>query len=114
MDRSTASIGRAAERRVRRHYRLRGYSVVAANARAGGNEIDLVLRRGNRIVFCEVKVRAGPEFGDPLEAVGAEKQRRVRRAADAWLASRPDLAGIEVAFEAAAVRGHRIERRGFT
>jgi putative endonuclease len=114
MGRSTVSIGRAAERRVRRHYRLRGYSVIAANARAGGNELDLVLRRGNRIVFCEVKAREGPEFGDPLEAVGAEKQRRVQRAAEAWLASRPELAGIEVAFEAAAVRGRRVERAGFT
>src|SRR5262245_44050834 len=114
MGRSTASIGRAAERRVRRHYRLRGYCVLAVNARAGGNEIDLVLRRGNRIVFGEVKAREGREFGDPLEAVDTEKQRRVQRAAEAWLASRPELAGIELTFEAAAVRGHRIERTGFT
>ena len=50
--------GAAAERRVRRHYRLRGYRVLAANARAGGNELDIVLRRGNRLLFCEVIGRA--------------------------------------------------------
>lgn len=102
--------GAAAERRVRGHYRLRGYRLLAANTRAGGNEIDLVLRRGRRLVFCEVKMRAGPGFGDPLEAVGPEKIRRVRRAAETFLAARPALAGLEVVLEAAAVRGGRVER----
>ena len=102
--------GAAAERRVRRHYRLRGYRVLAANARAGGNELDIVLRRGNRLLFCEVKARSGDRFGDPLEAVGPEKARRIRRAAEGFLARHPELAGLEVCLEVAAVRGGRIER----
>lgn len=105
--------GAAAERRVRTHYRLRGYRVLATNARAGGNELDLVLRRGRRVVVCEVKSKGGPGFGDPLEMVGPEKARRVRRAAEAWLAGRPELAGCEIALEVAAVRGGRVERRAF-
>jgi putative endonuclease len=84
--------------------------VLAANVRAGGNELDIVLRRGNRLVFCEVKARTGGGFGDPWEAVGPEKERRLRRAAEAFLARHPELAGLEVAFEVAAVRGGRIER----
>jgi putative endonuclease len=102
--------GAAAERRVRRHYRLRGYQVLAANARAGGNELDVVLRRGRRLVFCEVKMRQGAAFGDPLEAIDAEKQRRVRRAAEGFLARHPELAGLDVSLEAVAVRGRRIAR----
>ena len=102
--------GARAERRVRLHYRLRGYRVLAANARAGGNELDIVLRRGRRLVFCEVKMRSGPGFGDPWEAVGAEKQRRLRRGAESFLARNPDLGALEVAFEVAAVRGASIER----
>jgi putative endonuclease len=102
--------GADAERRVRLHYRLRGYRVLDANARAGGNELDIVLRRGRRLVFCEVKARAGTSHGDPWEAVGPEKERRLRRAAEGFLARNPELAGLEVAFEVAAVRGKRIER----
>jgi putative endonuclease len=102
--------GAAAERRVRRHYRLRGYRVLAANARSGGNELDIVLRRGRRLVFSEVKMRSGPAFGDPLEAVGEEKATRVRRAAEGFLARRPELRDLEVAFEVVAVRGRSIER----
>jgi putative endonuclease len=102
--------GAAAERRVRRHLRLRGYRVIAANFWAGGYELDIVARRGGTLVFCEVKARGGRSFGDPLEAVGVEKARRVRRAAEAFLAFRPDLAGLDVRLEVAAVRGNRVER----
>lgn len=102
--------GAAAERRVRRYYRLRGYTVLAANERAGGNELDVVLRRGRRLVFCEVKARASCSFADPLESIGPEKLRRIRRAAEAFLVRRPDLAGLEVALEAVSVRAGRIER----
>lgn len=108
-----SQLGADAERRVRRHYRLRGYIVLDANVRAGGNELDLVLRRGRRLVFCEVKARSSDAYGTPLEAVDDEKQRRLRRAAEAWLAARPSLTELDVSFEAAAVTGRRIKRVAF-
>jgi putative endonuclease len=95
---------------VRRHYRFRGYRILATNARAGGNELDIIARRGGRLVFCEVKARAGPDYGHPLEAVGPEKARRLRRAAEAWLATRPELGQLEVVFEVAAVRDRTVDR----
>jgi putative endonuclease len=98
------------ERRALLHYRLRGYRLVAANVRAGGYELDLVVRRGRRLVVAEVKEKGGDGFGDPLEMVSPEKARRVLVAARAWLGSRPELAGLEVAVEAAGVRGRRVER----
>ena len=106
-------LGPEAERRVRRHYRLRGYLILDANAWVGGYELDLVVRRGRTVVVCEVKARSGPEFGDPLEAVGPEKARRVRQAAEGWLARRPELAGLDVRLEAVAVHGRRIQRVSF-
>lgn len=84
--------------------------MLAANAWVGGYELDLVLRRGRRLVFCEVKAKAGAGYGDPLEMVGPEKRRRLRRAAEAWLAAHPELAGLEVAFEVVAVRAGRLSR----
>jgi putative endonuclease len=110
---SSQRLGPEAEARVRRHYRLRGYRILAANARAAGYELDLVVRRGRTVVVCEVKARSGPGYGSPLEAVGREKARRVRRAAEAWLALRPELTGLQVRLEAVAVQGGRIERAAF-
>jgi putative endonuclease len=110
MPTSRQRVGSDAERRVRRYYRLRGYRILGANVRAGGNELDVVVRRGGRLVFVEVKARAGDSFGDAWEAVGAEKGRRIRRAAEAWLAGRRDLRDLEVRFEAVAVRRGKIDR----
>jgi putative endonuclease len=98
------------ERRALLHYRLRGYRLLEANARAGGYELDLVLRRGRRLVVVEVKEKGGPDFGHPLEMIHPEKARRVRTAASAWLAAHPEVAGLEIELEAVGVQGRRIER----
>jgi len=103
-------VKNAAERRAVLHYLLRGYKILGTNVWAGGNEIDLIARRGSRIVFVEVKSKGGPTLGDPLEMVTAEKQRRLRRAAEAWLAVRPELAGLEATFDVVAVREGKLER----
>jgi putative endonuclease len=100
----------AAERRALRSYRLRGYRVLATNAWAAGNELDLILRRGRNLVFCEVKSKSGPAFGDPLEMVDAEKRRRIERAATAWLGARPELAELEVRFDVVAEQSGKLER----
>lgn len=98
------------EQRARRHYRLRGYRILGTNVWIGGYELDLVVRRGRRLAFVEVKAKSGDRLGDPLEMVTAEKQRRVRRAAEAWLATHPDCAGLEARFDVVAVRKSGIER----
>jgi putative endonuclease len=98
------------ERRALRHYRLRGYRLVAANARVGRYELDLVLRRGGRLLVVEVKEKGGRDFGAPLEMIDEEKVRRVHTAAAGWLAARPELAAFELGFEAVGVCGRRIER----
>src|SRR5215831_3766375 len=99
----------AAERRAAWWYRLRGYRVLATNVWLAGNELDVVARRGRQLVFCEVKSKAGEEYGDPAEMVSPEKVRRVRRAAEAWLARHPECGACDVRFDLVAVRGRRLE-----
>src|SRR6266487_1289741 len=107
---STRAAGRAAERRAWWFYRLRGYRILDTNVWLGGNELDLVVRRGRRLAFVEVKAKSGGRHGDPFEMVGPEKQRRIRRAAEAWLAANPELASLDVGFDIVAVREGRLER----
>ncbi|MEP6910662.1 MAG: YraN family protein [Actinomycetota bacterium] len=102
--RSTRAIGTEAERRALRHYRLRGYRILGTNVWVGGYELDLVVRRGGTIVFCEVKAKGDGRFGDPLEMVTTEKMRRLARAGEAWLAGHPEHSGCEVRFDVAAER----------
>jgi putative endonuclease len=107
---STTERGRAAERRAAWHYRLRGYRILGRNVRAGGVELDLIVRRGRRLVFVEVKHKSGPAYGDPLEMVDERKRERLRRGIAAWLHSYPDAVGLDVACEVVAVRPAGIER----
>ena len=102
--------GFAAERRAARWYRLRGWRILGENVWAAGNELDLIVRRGRTLRFVEVKEKRGSRFGDPLEMVTAEKRRRLRRAAESWLGSRPELARLSVGFDVIAVRGGRVQR----
>ncbi len=108
---SSRQTGAAIERRAVRHYRLRGYRILGTNVWSGGYELDLIARRGRRVVFCEVKGKSGAGHGDPLEMVTPEKLRRLHLAAETWLARNPSCAGLDHRFEVVAVRPGGLERR---
>jgi putative endonuclease len=107
---STTRTGGRFERRAALHYRLRGYRIIGTNVWAGGNELDLIVRRGRRLVFCEIKGKHTASFGHPLEMVTPEKRRRVRRAAESWFAAHPECHGLDCSFEVVGIRGRTIER----
>jgi len=102
--------GVRAERRAVRWYRLRGYRILARNVWVAGYELDIVVRRGRRLVFCEVKEKLGHRFGDPLEMVDEEKQRRIRWAAESWLARHPEAEGLRISFDVIALRDGKLQR----
>ena len=54
----------------------------------GKGEIDIITRRGNRIIFIEVKARCG-HVNDPWEAVDDKKIRNLCRGADIYLRLQP-------------------------
>ena len=96
-------LGSDGEAAVARWYEARGYEVMSRNWRVREGELDLVLRRGRTVVFCEVKTRRGDAFGSPFEAVTFTKQRRLRTLAMRWLSEHSVRAG-ELRFDVAAVR----------
>jgi putative endonuclease len=75
-------------------YVARGFEVLDRNWRVREGEIDLVLRAGRVVVFCEVKTRSSDRFGTLAESVTATKQRR--------FAAHPSFRG-EVRFDVASV-----------
>ena len=79
---TTGSLGEAA---AARHYRDRGYHVLARNWRCSIGELDLVLTRADTLVFCEVKTRRGSGFGGGWEAVTARKRHKLRALGQTFL-----------------------------
>jgi putative endonuclease len=85
---SKVSVGRDGERRAAAYLEARGYRVIETNFRCRAGEIDIVARHGPDLVFVEVRTRADGRRGSALETVGARKQARVARVAEAYLAMR--------------------------
>src|SRR5207253_2258027 len=79
------ALGMSGEDLAAAWYEANGYEVLARNWRCREGELDLVVRRGRTIVFCEVKTRGSDAFGLPVEAVSRSKRQRVRVLAATWL-----------------------------
>ncbi|MDP9498178.1 MAG: YraN family protein [Actinomycetota bacterium] len=105
-----AALGRYGEDLAEERYRAAGGQVLDRNWRCREGELDLVvLEPDGTLVFCEVKTRSGRGFGEPAEAVGAVKARRLRTVARRWLQDHPVAGRRELRFDVVAV--HR--RRGW-
>jgi len=97
--------GRTAELLCVRRLRLTGWRILSRRLTgkrgAGVGEIDIIARRGKVLAFIEVKARAARDQG--LAAVTHTQQRRLARAAAAFLARRDDLARLDVRFDVMVV-----------
>jgi putative endonuclease len=83
---AVAALGRRGEDMAHRYLRGAGYMVVARNYRPGADsEIDIVARRGELVVFVEVKTRTSAAFGSPERAIDLEKQKNIVRAARSFV-----------------------------
>jgi putative endonuclease len=102
------ALGISGEEAVAAWYVAEGYQVVDRNWRCRTGELDLVLRRGRLVVFCEVKTRSSDAYGLPAEAVNRQKQQRIRVLAARWLDESPSPAA-EIRFDVACVLGDDIE-----
>lgn len=62
-----------------------GYMVLDRNYRAKTGEIDIIVSKGNTIVFVEVKTRGSLAYGMPSEAVDTKKQQKIIRTAQSYI-----------------------------
>lgn len=83
---STHVLGASAEARAAARLERAGYTIVERNYRCEAGELDLVVRRGDTLVFVEVRSRASPDHGEAAEMVIRAKRRQVSHVAAAYLA----------------------------
>lgn len=62
-----------------------GLKVLQRNYRFERGEIDIVAEDGRELVFVEVKARRTTSYGEPIEAVDANKQAQLRKVAEGYL-----------------------------
>jgi putative endonuclease len=104
--------GRAAELVALLLLTFKGYRVLArrfsVGAGTGAGEVDVIARRGRTLAFVEVKSR--PDLNTAAESIRPDQRRRIARAADAFVAKRPELRDCQVRFDAILVAPGRWPR----
>jgi len=97
--------GDTAEDLACRHLEGLGCAIVERNFRTKGGEIDIVARKGDVLVFVEVRSRGDASFGTPEESVTPAKRRRIVAAARQYLSKVPPSSWREARFDVIAFEG---------
>lgn len=85
---STRLRGQAAERYAQQWLERQGLTCIETNYHCRFGEIDLVMRDGAVVVFVEVRLRQHRGYGGAAASVDARKQRKLRLAAEHYIANR--------------------------
>lgn len=101
-------LGLTAEMRAAALLMAKGFRIAAKRYRSPAGEIDLVARRGNLLLFVEVKARE--RLDDAAYSLTERQKRRIAAAAAAWLADHPDDAARDIRFDALLVAPRRWPR----
>lgn len=86
-----------------------GFTILERNFRSRTGEIDIVCKEGPYLVFTEVKFRKNAAFGDPAEAVGPMKQKKIFDTARFYLLKRGIAADCPVRFDVVAILGTEVK-----
>ena len=97
------TIGKEKEELAASFLREKGYRIIDKNFRCRAAEIDLIAWEGGILSFIEVKYRSSSKHGDPLEAVGPLKQRKIYEAALFYIARKGIRADTQVRFDVVSI-----------
>ncbi|MDA1087614.1 MAG: YraN family protein [Verrucomicrobia bacterium] len=93
-ERTNEDIGLWGEKQAERALKSKGFKIIDRRVRVGRrDELDIVARDGDVLVFVEVKTRKDERFGRPADSVDRNKRHVTSRAAVRYLRqlSKPDV-----------------------
>ncbi len=105
MERNKRTVGTKNETVAADFLAKKGYTILEKNYRNRFGEIDLIAKDGGVLVFAEVKFRSTEAFGDPMEAVGYAKQKKISRTALYYYASHGYIENAPCRFDVVAIYG---------
>lgn len=65
-----------------------GFEILDRNWSTPLGELDIVAKKGDTVVFVEVRARSNPAYGTPAESVTPAKRAKIIKAAMAYLKAR--------------------------
>ncbi len=113
MRQSKKLFGTEGERCAAAYLEKKGYKTIAQNFYTRFGEIDLIVARGNLLIFVEVKTRtaaSAAKFGRGAQAVDRKKQEKISRSAAVFLEQNPQFGGSDYRFDVVEVyRGESLD-----
>lgn len=98
-------LGRWSEYRAALALLLKGYRIVALRYKTKAGEVDIIARRGDLVIFVEVKARRDLRAG--VDAVSYTAEKRIENAADHWLRRQSDATRLSLRYDIIVVRPWR-------
>ncbi len=69
--------GKIGEEIAKEYLEKKGYKIIEQNYKTKYAEIDLVAKKGNEMVFVEVRTKKGENFGTPEDTINNKKLRKL-------------------------------------
>ena len=102
MEKYKKTFGNLGEDAAVKYLKKNRYIILERNFNVHGGEIDIIAKKGDYVIFVEVKTRSSEEYGSGLEAVNYTKQQRIKKAAQVYLMR---LGDVPARFDVVAVNG---------
>ena len=99
MSGSSFDKGRAGEARAVSHLKAGGYRILERRFRSGPGEVDIIARKGDVIIFVEVKTWDVLGMESLERSVDSHKRGKIRKVAALFLQSHPELGGCRIRFD---------------
>lgn len=84
--------GKDGEEIAAKFLKEKGYQIIDQNNSTKFGELDLIVNKNNILIFVEVKFKTTEDFGTPEEMIGKSKLAQVKRTAEMYLLTNPDMA----------------------
>ena len=102
MEKYKKTFGNLGEDAAVKYLKKKKYIILERNFNVQGGEIDIIAKKGDYVIFVEVKTRSNDDYGGGLEAVNYTKQQRILKAAQVYMMN---LGDVPVRFDVVVVNG---------
>lgn len=92
-------LGQWAEQTALLFLQSQQYQYVNKNYHSRFGEIDLIVKRGNELVFVEVKARSAGSYAEACEVISYSQQRKIIKTAQFFLQRYPNYYNFDCRFD---------------
>ncbi len=90
MKQKNYEVGKLGEKLAENFLVKNGYRLITRNFHTRFGEVDLVVERNKKLIFVEVKLKIGEEFGTPEEMITKHKLRQIEMTGQSFLMKYPE------------------------